>query len=124
MSCVSLYGDHAFVWIKSTENHVHVCILSVCVSLYGDYAFVWVMSTEKCVYVCMCMCVIFVCVCSLCCNQFFAGHVDCKVSCVSLYGDHAFVQGMSSEKHVHVCILSVCVSLYGNHAFVQVMSTE
>ena len=37
----------------------------------------------------------------------------------SLYGDHAFVRVMSTEK----CVC-VCVSLYGNHAFVRVMSTE
>ena len=48
----------------------------------------------------------------------------------SLYGDHAFVRVMSTEKcvyvYVHMCSLCVCVfvSLYGDHAFVRVMSTE
>ena len=29
--CASLYGDHAFVWVMSTEK-------CACVSLYGDHA--------------------------------------------------------------------------------------
>ena len=92
---VSLYGDHAFVRVMSTEKYVcSVCVFLfmatmllcgscqlrsmcvVCVSLCGDHAFVRVMSTEKCV-------------------------------CVSLYGDHAFVRVMSTEKYV----CSVCFSL-------------
>ena len=50
-------------------------------SLYGDHAFVWVMSTEKCVCVCVCVCVsvsvsCLVCVCSLYGDHAFAGHAD------------------------------------------------
>ena len=66
----------------------------------------------------------------------------CLCLCVcSLYGDHAFMRVMSTEKCVcvFVCVLSLwrlcffaghvvcevsCVSLYGDHAFVRVMSTE
>ena len=99
--CVSLYGNHAFVRVTSTEKclvflftaimllyrscRLSICLCSLCLclcvcvcSLYGDHAFVWVMSTEKCVCVCVCVSVSrLVCVCVLfTATMLFAGHVD------------------------------------------------
>ena len=94
--CVcSLYGDHAFVRVMSTEKYVCVCLslygdlafvrvmstemcVCVCVSLYGNHAFVRVMSTEKYLHVysmCVCVCVFLFTVVMLC-----ACHDDWEVS--------------------------------------------
>ena len=70
-------------------------------SLYGDHALCGscrLRSVSVSVYLCsICVCTC-VCVLSLRRLCFFAGPVVCEVSCVSLYGDHAFVRVMSTEK--------------------------
>ena len=112
----SLYGDHAFVWIMSTEKCVCLsvsvsCLVCVCMFSLWRPCFLRVTSTENCL-VFLFMATMLLCgscqlrsmwVCSL-----------CLCLCVySLYGDHAFVWVMSTEKCVCmcmcICVVFVCV---------------
>ena len=73
-------------------------------SLYGDHAFVWVMSTEKCVCVCVCVSVLcLVCVCSLYGNH--ALQVTSTENClVFLFTATMLLCGSCRLRSVCVCV--------------------
>ena len=79
---------------------VCACVVYVCV-LFMATMLLWgscqLRSVCVCAYVCVCMCVL-----SLWWPHFFASHVNWELSCVSLYGDHAFVRVMCTEKYIYV----------------------